>query len=720
MRLSVLELLHRQRREERADEDEGEGGGGGEDGEDVNHGEDGVDVEDEDGVQPEQKKRRGPKAFTAANAPPGHAKQLFLPDPNKKDRMICLLCRERYPNDAQRWSIGVPQGKGPGNAEKHAWNEHRITFGSKKDLTQRRFITDSPRPTDAALDDAFLNELIDDLQPFSFVKRPGRMAVSSLTLPSGYMPPSNMTLKARLHAAYKCSRGLLREAFLLPSRKLVDYYCVSFDGWKASLKAKVMYAAKVHFVTEDGVTLSFPLEIAPIPDKQAETVARWLQHALQNAGLEPSRLFALTGDGAERKVGAEVNEDRAEMIPPDEDVDWEKVAGLLKVHYVWCGDHRLSLVVKKTLRVTNLMQVVVEPTEELVRFIRKTPKVRAQYEKYREEAKVAQVVKTFPATRYAMAVQLGRRFLSNYEVVHRLKSFCSDSRQAPFNAFPDTNLDKLKRVWSDVLLILEPLDAIISLWSTSTMAVQSGRFYLEIFFLEARARVPGPFASPQGNQLREAALAAIETYFADRTTNRALVLAAAFTPQVLKDENWPIPDGVRMRSNLLNIARSFVETLFPVFFPDRWNAIVAQTTKKTERAFTFTDSTIQVQWSCYVTLPSLQEAINRETDPLDFWFEHRKMFPDLFLFARMVHSVPMSSSDIERLWSKLKRVLTKLRGALEVETGAEQVWCNEFRATERRLDAMWTAGKLRHLGPRPVKDHIHAKFDLAAYFKGYE
>lgn len=104
MRLSVLQLLRCQRREERADEDEGEGGGGGESDEDVNHGEDEVDVEDEGG-QPEHTKRRRPKAFTAASAPPGHAKQIFLPDPNKKDRMMCILCRER--SRPQR-KLGVP------------------------------------------------------------------------------------------------------------------------------------------------------------------------------------------------------------------------------------------------------------------------------------------------------------------------------------------------------------------------------------------------------------------------------------------------------------------------------------------------------------------------------------------------------------------------------------------------------------------------------------
>jgi hypothetical protein len=69
-------------------------------------------------------------------------------------------------------------------------------------------------------------------------------------------------------------------------------------------------------------------------------------------------------------------------------------------------------------------------------------------------------------------------------------------------------------------------------------------------------------------------------------------------------------------------------------------------------------------------------------------------------------------------------VLSKVRGALEVETGAEQVWCNEFRATERRLDEMWTAGKLARLGARPqVEQHGKrelAKFDLAKYMKSFE
>ena len=69
-------------------------------------------------------------------------------------------------------------------------------------------------------------------------------------------------------------------------------------------------------------------------------------------------------------------------------------------------------------------------------------------------------------------------------------------------------------------------------------------------------------------------------------------------------------------------------------------------------------------------------------------------------------------------------MLSKIRGALDVEIGAEQVWCNEFRAAERRLDEMWTAGKLVRLGARPQME-LHgklelAKFDLAKYVKSFE
>jgi hypothetical protein len=714
MQPRVLALLGAQQRRDREGDD-----GGGDEGN--AEGVDAVGVV----AQPAQKKgKQGREAITAANAPSGHAKQIFIPDPKDANRMLCILCRERHPKDEKRWSVGMPAGKGQTHASQHAWHEHQITFGKTTDPKQRRFIMDFPRPSDEMLDEAFLNELIQDLQPFSFINRPGRMQVAALTLPAGYTPPSNVTLKTQLHDAFTTARSLLRSTFRSPKRGFVDYYSVSFDGWKAALKAKVMYAAKVHFINEDGVALCFPLDVSAIADKRAVTVARWLHHALENAGLDPLRLYCLTGDGAERKVGEDFSDERAEEIPVDDDVNWEEVAQQLKVLYVWCGDHRLSLVVKKTLKLVQLVHTVVEPTEQVVQFVRKTPKIRALYEKFREEAKIGQVIKTFPATCYAMAVQLGRRFLANSEILSRVKSVCIDTGDAPFNAFPDVNMSKLKSIWSDILLILEPLDSIISLWSSSTVTPRSGRFYLEIFFLDARARSAGPFASPQGGHLRDAALASIEEYFGDRKTNSALVLAAAFTPQVLLDSNWPGNDGKRLRDDLLLHARSLLEAQFRVRFPERWNELMMQTTRRTGRAFSFTDSSLYSQWSAYRTLLSLQDGISLQTDALEWWYAQRGTFPDLFQFVRLVHSVPMSSSDIERLWSKLKRVLTKVRGALDVETGAEQVWCNEFRAAERRLDEMWTKGKLGRLGARPQiekngKSEV-AKFDLATYLKSFE
>lgn len=68
-----------------------------------------------------RKKKRGPAAFTAANAPAGHPKQLFVDDPANGDRMICIICREQFPNEPDRASVSIQRGKGSTNAETHLW-----------------------------------------------------------------------------------------------------------------------------------------------------------------------------------------------------------------------------------------------------------------------------------------------------------------------------------------------------------------------------------------------------------------------------------------------------------------------------------------------------------------------------------------------------------------------------------------------------------------------
>ncbi len=121
-------------------------------------------------------------------------------------------------------------------------------------------------------DAALLTELIVDLLPFIFAQRPGRHASMEPLVPKSYTPPSRTWFAQALKAEYVENRGLVAKA--LKSDRFCSKFALSFDGWRASIQAKVMYAAKIHFLTDDMVPVELPLSIDALPDKRAQQVAR--------------------------------------------------------------------------------------------------------------------------------------------------------------------------------------------------------------------------------------------------------------------------------------------------------------------------------------------------------------------------------------------------------------------------------------------------------------
>jgi hypothetical protein len=71
---------------------------------------------------------------------------------------------------------------------------------------------------------------------------------------------------------------------------------------------------------------------------------------------------------------------------------------------------------------------------------------------------------------------------------------------------------------------------------------------------------------------------------------------------------------------------------------------------------------------------------------------------------------------IERLYSKLKRVLTKARGNLDPELGAKQVWCHEFRVAVARLEKLFAVDTI----PTLRRVDAGGTFSMAAYLKAHE
>ncbi len=292
----------------------------------------------------------------------------------------------------------VAQGDGKHNCNKHMKATHGLDMGRLSVQTGQQTIGSGMVFSVETMNAALLTELVMDLLPFAFLQRKGRQASMKYLAPASYKLPSRTWFVDALKNKYRLHRKLLVAAFKSP--RFCEKYALSFDGWRAAIAAKVMYAAKVSFLTEDLVPVELPLDICALTDKRAVTVAAWVRGALEKAGLPPANLIVLVSDGAERAV-EEAFREGLDATDPEEDVEWREVARELHVNYIWCCDHRLSLVVKHSLRTAG-MDRMIDMTDEMVRFVMKTPKIRALYDKAQGDVNVRRRLKSFPETRFAM------------------------------------------------------------------------------------------------------------------------------------------------------------------------------------------------------------------------------------------------------------------------------------------------------------------------------
>jgi hypothetical protein len=195
-------------------------------------GEDGGNGNDHGDKEPARKKKRGPVALTALTAPPGHVKMFFV-ESHRADRMICLLCQAKHPEDRDKWLVA--QGDGTHNCKSHMKSTHGLDMQGLSGGAGQMTLPSGMKFSKEAVDASLLTEMIIDLLPFTFAQRPGRRASMEQLVPKSYTPPSRTWFVQALKAEYLEGRSLMTKA--LKCDRFCHKFSLSFDGWRAAIQA---------------------------------------------------------------------------------------------------------------------------------------------------------------------------------------------------------------------------------------------------------------------------------------------------------------------------------------------------------------------------------------------------------------------------------------------------------------------------------------------------
>ena len=412
-------------------------------------------------------------------------------------------------------------GNGQGNAFKHL-GKHFTVFDKEKDIDrkQRTLSMTGPSFSAKSYNEALFEEFVMDLKPFSFLETPGRKhSTASLPLPKDYGHPSDDFFRRKLEDEYTAIRKRLRELFSIEPFLL--FFSLTMDGWKCSLAGRSMYAMRIRFLTEDFELIEIPVEISAIPGKEARVVSHWVQSGIQNFGLDMKNCILITADGAEKAAVGVLNSDLKDafksdsyFIPIDEDINWKDAASMMNIPYLWCMDHRASLVIRKTFTGTHFLPQV-DVAKDLVQMMRKTNKIRIMYDQERQALpKPPPIIQPYSGTRYGSALIMGSTIILNESIIKTIRQTCADSSEDMKKEFAAKDVpNSFFGTWKDQCRVFGPLGNEIQSWAGSKYCTGTT---IITGVLKQRAHLhslTGPWQSSRGPQFLAAARENFDHYF---------------------------------------------------------------------------------------------------------------------------------------------------------------------------------------------------------------
>jgi hypothetical protein len=279
---------------------------------------------------------------------------------------------------------------------------------------------------------------------------------------------------------------------------------------------------------------------------------------------------------------------------------------------------------------------------------------------------------------------MGANFLANEEAIKRVRRACLDSPDETMQKFRDVDFaDNFFADWRTIVGTFEALTKLVTALSVSHSCSIS---QVLPAILSLRQHLSGPAqGSRRAADVHRGTLTSLTKYFGDvlklydeqslAGANDYVVLATALSPQtLLLLQN----DSTREMTTTIHInARFRLDVVYAKLFPDDYKVLHAETVKDNGR-WDVGQSPLANEWHVYTRHKPLRIGLTEETDGFQWWVSMKPTLPRLFKLARAVLCIAATSTPVERMWNKTKRVFNKLRGRLHPEMGGKQVFVRDM------------------------------------------
>uniref|UniRef100_A0A8C7CZS2 HAT C-terminal dimerisation domain-containing protein n=1 Tax=Oncorhynchus kisutch TaxID=8019 RepID=A0A8C7CZS2_ONCKI len=508
------------------------------------------------------------------------------------------------------------------------------------------------------LDDALVNMLVKDTQPFSVVEEEGFTAFVQKLDPS-YNLPNKQALKKMVG-----SRCEFINDNVVSQMVISDFVSLTSDMW-TSIDKHSYISVTGHLVAENAKLSTFLLGISKLPEN----------HKVIH--IEEAKNQLVASWGLHSRVAALVTENSENMVATVQKL------GILQLPSF---AHVLNLVIKRSMEASLELQDIRSQARAIVSFFKSNQNA---------EMRLAEVQGQLGRPEQKLIQEVDSRWNSSFSMLERV----FDQRESVAAALSTLDTDIIPLGSADYEVIHQCLGVLGSFnQATAELASEKRVSASKVIPLVRMLKITlenkhGAIIHSTATQLASNLQRELQTSCSMVETEPILGLSALLDPRfkmlAFGNQGYAQEAVKLLTSECASLIRinpdkdailppSTTRSMTPSLtspHTSSWAMETASISMTQSVQSSTADAAVEVQH--YLSDPYL----NRVENPMHYWEKHSKVYPHLFQLARKYLSVPASSVPCERIFTKAGDVFNKKRSCLSMKA-VEQIISFQSLAAE--------------------------------------
>nr|XP_055075686.1 E3 SUMO-protein ligase ZBED1-like isoform X2 [Misgurnus anguillicaudatus] len=503
------------------------------------------------------------------------------------------------------------------------------------------------------LDEALVDMIVEDSQPFSIVDDSGFKAFVAKLDPT-YALPSRQALKVMVDHKYEEQKQKA-----MAELQKTEGVSLTADMW-TSINMDAYLAVTCHYVDDKDNLATVLLGVRSFPKAHtAENLAEAKRLLFEEWGIQ-SKIKSLVTDAASNMIA---------------------IANNLKIRHVICIAHALNLVVKKSLDATPGLEDIRTRARRMVTYFKTSTTAKERLREKQEQ--MARPVKK-------LILEVDTRWNSTYLMLQRIYE-----EREPVGAALATLRTDVAPLTSEEYFAISECMKVLAPFQVATVE------------LSEEKRVSGSKVIPMMKMLRYTINETLKTIsndtamqlgqnlsrrladkFSALESTSVLTLATLLDPRFktfgfhnhiqaqtaigrLTSECTALIRDTAHQTSSHSAQPDTAQNLESTDQLNLWELLDNDASNARRNKSATSDATIEVQR--YMTDPPLQ----RSADPLAYWSTHKAIYPHLYQLSKLFLCTPASSVPCERIFSKAGEIVSKKRNRLSPKTVEKIIFLNK-------------------------------------------